>query len=141
MTSIIAQKQALQAQAIKDLPPVEFPADITLESMRCKSLTEWDDRIKRALLRSGNSDFWKPHFPGVRVENDDEDEIERYKIENAQLLEQAVAMFQSVQHADVDLIQDNLEQNILTSANLDKEIAELKKKIDLLEYVISTCKK
>ena len=121
MTSKVAMNQALKALALKNLPSNEFPPESTLESMRCQAPDEWDERIKHALLRSENADFWKPYFPGV--ENDD-DEIERYKIENAELLEQAVAMFQTAWC--VDLVQDNLEQNILISKNLDKEIAELK---------------
>ena len=100
-----------------------------MESMQCQAPDELDVRIKHALLQSENADLWKPYFPSV--ENDD-DEIERLKVENAQLLEQAVAMHQTAWCAD--LVQDNLDQNILISENLAKEIAELNR-----EYVNSVC--
>ena len=119
----LLKKEIKRLEASKDLPSNEFPPESTLESMRCQAPDEWDVRIKHALLRSKNADFWKPYFPGVG--NDDDDEIERYKIENAQLLEQAVAMYPTAWCAD--LVQDNLEQNILISENLAKEIAELNK--------------
>jgi len=129
MTSKVAMNQALKARALKDLPSDEFPPESTLESMRCQAPDEWDDRIKHALLRSKNADFWKPYFTGVE---DDDDEIERLKIENAKLLEQAVAIYQTAWRAD--LVQDNLTQNILISKNLANEIEELNK-----EYANSLC--
>ena len=135
MTSRVAMNQALKALALKYLPSDEFPPESTLESMRCQAPDEWDCRIKHALLRSENADLWKPYFPSV----DDDDEIERYKIENAQLLEQAVAMFQTAWCAD--LVQDNLEQNILISENLEKEIAELNEEIEIRKYFQKTAKK
>ena len=129
MTSRVAMNQERKKRALKDLPSDEFPPESTLESMRCQAPDEWDVRIKHALLRSKNADFWKPYFPGV---GNDDDEVERLKIENAQLLEQAVAMYPTAWCAD--LVQDNLEQNTFISENLAKEIAELNK-----EYVNSVC--
>jgi hypothetical protein len=125
----LLKKEIKRLEASKDLPSNEFPPESTLESMQCQAPDELDDHNKHALLQSENADLWKPYFPSV--ENDD-DEIERYKNENAQLLEQAVAMFQTAWC--VDLVQDNLDQNILISENLAKEIAELNR-----EYVNSVC--
>ena len=127
MTSRVAMNQERKKRALKDLPSDEFPPESTLESMRCQAPDEWDVRIKYALLRSKNADYWRPYFPDA-----ENAEIERYKTENAQLLEQAVAMYQTAWCAD--LVQDNLEQNILISENLAKEIAELNK-----EYANSVC--
>ena len=129
MTSRVAMNQERKKRALKDLPSDEFPPESTLESMRCQAPDEWDVRIKHALLRSKNADYWRPYFPGV---GNDDDEVERLKIENAKLLEQAVAMHQTAWCAD--LVQDNLDQNILISENLAKEIAELNK-----DYVNSVC--
>jgi hypothetical protein len=75
----------LKERALKDLPPGEFPSESTMDSMRCQAPYEWDDRIKYALLQSDNADYWRPYFPDA-----ENAEIERYKNENAQLLEQAV---------------------------------------------------
>ena len=136
MTSRVAMNQERKKRALKDLPSDEFPPESTLESMRCQAPDEWDVRIKHALLRSKNADYWRPYFPGV---GNDDDEVERLKIENAKLLEQAVAMYQTAWCAD--LVQDNLEQNILISENLEKEIAELNEEIEIRKFFQKTAKK
>ena len=127
---IIQEQRAKVALLKKEIKRLEASKDLPYSAnTQCQAPDELDVRIKHALLRSENAEFRKPYFPGV---GNDDDEVERLKIENAQLLEQAVAMYPTAWCAD--LVQDNLEQNTLISENLAKEIAELNK-----EYVNSVC--
>ena len=130
LEGIIQEQRAKVALLKKEIKRLEASKDLPYSAnTQCQAPDELDDHIKHGLLQSENADFWKPYFPGV---GNDDDEVERLKIENAQLLEQAVAMYPTACCAD--LVQDNLEQNILISENLAKEIAELNK-----EYVNSVC--
>lgn len=81
MTSKVAINRTLKERALMDLPSDEFPSENTIDSIRCQAPYEWDDRIKHALLQSDNADYWRPYFPDA-----ENDKIERYKNENAQLL-------------------------------------------------------